>query len=90
MKLNILVKHNLLEVLGLVTPNVYKDAPSLASDLADEEEQEDFLLNLRSELVDELDRTPEWSRISIDDSGRPIVTSHDIHLVLLGTENKNN
>ena len=85
-EMNLGVKHNLLEVLGLVTPNVYKDAPSLASDLADEEEQEDFLLNLRSELVDESDRTPEWSRISIDDSGRPIVTSHDIRLVLLGTE----
>ena len=76
----------MLEVLGLVTPNVSKDPPSLASNLADEEEQEDFLLNLRSELVDESDRTPEWSRISTDDSGRPIVTCHDIHLVLLDTE----
>ena len=85
-EINLGVKHNLLVVLGLVTPNVSTDAPSLANDLADEDEQEDYLLNLRSELVDESDRTPEWSRISTDDSGRPIVTCHDIRLVLLGTE----
>ena len=37
-EMNLGVKHNLLEVLGLVILNLSTDAPSLASDLADEEE----------------------------------------------------
>ena len=84
-QINIGVHNNLMEVLGLREPR-NQSSDTLADSLESTNEDDESLLNLRTELMDESDRTPDTSGLNFNVHSRhDHVSADDIKALLLSS-----
>ena len=82
-QINIGVHNNLMEVLGLREPR-NQSSDTLADSLESTNEDDESLLNLRTELMDESDRTPDTSELHFNvHSCHDHISADDIKALLL-------
>ena len=78
------VTHNLLQVLG-IDHTAVRQQNRHDSDIESDADEDDNFLNLRSDVVDESERTPDISTQDQDQQTVVLVSAKDIKSVLLGS-----